>query len=99
MSSDTEKSVSITILGKDYNVSCPEEEEYNLRSAAQHLNKKTTEIRSKGKIIGMERIAVMAALNISHELLQRDTELRKLSADTDDQISHLLNKMDSLLDS
>ena len=98
MSSDTEKSVSISILGKDYNVSCPDEEEYNLRSAAQYLNKKTSEIRSKGKIIGMERIAVMAALNISHELLQRDTELRQLSTDTDAQISRLLNKLDVLLD-
>ena len=50
-------------------VACPEEERDALARAARHLDSKMREIRSSGKVFGTERIAVMAALNITHELL------------------------------
>ena len=63
------KSLQITIMGRDFRVACPEDEQAGLLEAVDYLNKKMLEIRDGGKVIGLERIAVMAALNIAHELL------------------------------
>jgi cell division protein ZapA len=62
-------SVDIKVLDKEYRVACPPEEQDALRASAEFLNGKLDEIRSKGSIIGTERIAVMAALNLAHELV------------------------------
>ena len=62
-------SVDIKVLDKEYRVACPPEEQEALRASARFLNGKLDEIRSKGSIIGTERIAVMAALNLAHELV------------------------------
>ncbi|KGE04100.1 cell division protein ZapA [Pseudohaliea rubra] len=60
--------VSVTILDKDYQVACPEDQAADLVSAASYLDKQMRAIRDSGKVIGLERIAVMAALNISYDL-------------------------------
>ncbi|MBW0147601.1 cell division protein ZapA [Marinobacter arenosus] len=83
--------VEVKILDKEYLVACPEEEREALLRAARHLDGKMREIRSSGKVFGTERIAVMAALNITHELLERDT--------MSDATSSLLQAMGSKLDS
>lgn len=62
--------VKVNILDKEFLVACPEEEKDELLASAAYLNRKMREIRDSGKVIGMERIAVMAALNITHELLR-----------------------------
>ena len=62
--------VTVKILDKDYQVACPEEQESQLVVSAKYLDKQMRSIRETGKVIGLERIAVMAALNISYELLQ-----------------------------
>jgi cell division protein ZapA len=62
--------VSVTILGKEYQVACPADQQAELLLSARHLDEQMRSIKSTGKVIGLERIAVMAALNISHELLQ-----------------------------
>ena len=64
---------TVHILEKEYRIACPEEERESLLAAAQFLNGKMREIRDTGKIVGMDRIAVMAALNITHELLQNNS--------------------------
>lgn len=69
MGTENKKILSIRILGKDYQVACPEAEEASLQKAVQYLDGKMRDIRNSGKIVGMERIAVMAALNIAHELM------------------------------
>ncbi|MBL4607363.1 MAG: cell division protein ZapA [Pseudomonadales bacterium] len=97
MPSQNKKAVTIQILGKDYHVSCHPEEELELRRAASNLDGKMSDIKSNGKIIGLERIAVMAALNISHELLQRESELQKTAKETEVRIEQLMNKLDGLL--
>ena len=56
-------------MGRTYKVSCSEEEREALLSAVAYLDKKMTEIKSAGRVASTERIAVMAALNIAHELL------------------------------
>jgi len=63
------KSLDVQILGRDFRVSCTDEEEPELMRAVEYLDRKMRDIRDQGKVIGTERIAVMAALNIAHELL------------------------------
>ena len=66
--------VTVKILDKEYQVACPAEQEAELLVSAKYLDKQMRTIRDTGKVIGLERIAVMAALNISHELLQASEE-------------------------
>lgn len=64
------QTVTVSILDKDYQVACPTDQQAALIVSASYLDKQMRSIRETGKVIGLERIAVMAALNISHELLQ-----------------------------
>ena len=63
------KAVDVNIMGREFTVSCTDEERPGLINAVNFLDKKMRDIRDGGKIIGVERIAIMAALNLSHELL------------------------------
>jgi cell division protein ZapA len=67
---DSQRPVKVLILEKEYRVSCSPEEQEELISAARLLDSKMREIRQAGRVIGTERIAVMAGLNIAHELLR-----------------------------
>ena len=63
------RSLQVTIMGREFRVACSDEEQAGLLEAVDYLNKKMVEIRDTGKVIGIERIAIMAALNIAHEFL------------------------------
>jgi cell division protein ZapA len=63
------KGLQINIMGRDFRVACPDEDQEGLLEAVEYLNKKMQEIKGGGKVIGLERIAIMAALNIAHEFL------------------------------
>ena len=63
------KALQINVMGREFRVACPESEQKELLEAVDYLNKKMDEIRDHGKVVGVERIAIMAALNIAHELL------------------------------
>ena len=67
--SEKAKAVDITILGREYRVACSDDERESLLTAAAFLDRRMREIRDNAKITGNEKIAVMAALNIAHELL------------------------------
>ena len=67
--SSTTKTLEIRILDRELRVACPDEERGELLDAVAYLDKKMREIRDAGKIVSVERIALMAALNITHELL------------------------------
>ena len=96
MSTET-STLEVFILDKSYRINCPENEQESLRASAQYLDRKMREIRSSGKIIGLERIAVIAALNISHELL---TTSRQADADAvaAADLQRLISKIDLTLD-
>ena len=64
------KSLSVRILDKDYQVACPPEAEADLMLSAQYLDRQMKSIRRTGKVVGLERIAVMAGLNTAYELLK-----------------------------
>jgi len=73
--------VTIRILEKEYNVACPAEEKPSLLASAELLNHKMREIRDSGKVVGLDRVAVMAALNLANELLKaqgQDEELKNI---------------------
>lgn len=73
--------VTIRILEKEYQVACPVEEKPDLLAAAEMLNRRMREIRDSGKVVGLDRVAVMAALNLANDLLKtrgEDKELEKL---------------------
>lgn len=61
--------VSVRVMGKDYKISCPEGEHNSLLLSAMHVDESMMKIREGGKALGAERIAVMAAINIAHEML------------------------------
>src|SRR4051812_3699405 len=61
--------IDVTIFGRQYKVACNEDERAELAEAVAYLDRKMREIRERGKVAGVDRIAVMAALNIAHELL------------------------------
>jgi cell division protein ZapA len=65
----TSKTINVTIMGRAFRVACPDDEREELLQSVSYLDKKMREIRDSGKVIGSERVAIMAALNITHELL------------------------------
>ena len=70
MSAVPEKNaVTISLLGREFRVGCPEGEQKALQASVDYLNRKMKEVRDTGKVVGNERIAIMAALNIAHELV------------------------------
>jgi cell division protein ZapA len=73
---DKKKSLDISIMGRTYKVSCAEGERDALMQAVAYLDQKMNEIKSGGRVASAERIAVMAALNIAHELLEARTAER-----------------------
>ncbi len=67
------KGVEVNIMGREFTIACPPEERDSLLSAVSYLDKKMCDIRDAGKVVGAERIAMMAALNLAHELLTTRT--------------------------
>ena len=90
--------VSLSISGKEYKIVCAENEQDDLISTAQLLDEKIQEIRDTGKVIGPERIAVMAALNLAHELNLANKQGTHTGAGLADQLARLRKKIESVLD-
>ena len=86
------KGVDVSIMGRNFTVSCTEEERPGLINAVNFLDKKMRDIRDSGKVIGVERIAIMTALNLAHELLNSKSgdvdvgDIRRRIAIMQDQI-------------
>jgi cell division protein ZapA len=70
VSSGESKAISIRVLDKEYQVACPANEEAALLESARLLDEKMREVRDTRKMVGTDRVAVMAALNLAHDLLQ-----------------------------
>jgi cell division protein ZapA len=85
--------LEVKILEKEYLVACPDEQKPSLTQAAGHLDSKMREIRSSGKVHGTERIAVMAALNITYEFMQNNHSM----SDEQQQMEALELKLDKAL--
>ena len=66
--------VTVRILDRDYHVACPPDERESLLKAADLLSQEMSEVRDSGRVVGMDRIAVMVALNLAHQFLQAESE-------------------------
>lgn len=84
-------------MNKPFQVACPTGTESALLASAQYLDQKMREIRSKGRVIGLERIAIMAALNITHELLTTQQQKNQDQQALSEQIQGLQSKIDAVL--
>jgi cell division protein ZapA len=89
--------VSVRILEKDYHVACPAEERAALLDSAEYLNRKMREIRDSGKVVGLDRIAVMAALNIAHDLLESQGRDDGTSTDLASRLKVMRERVESAL--
>lgn len=89
--------VTVHILDKEYCITCPSDERTNLESAARYLDGKMREIRTSGKVIGADRVAVMAALNITHDLLHKQQHQDLQANSTREQVRDLLQRVDQAL--
>ncbi len=81
--------VTLTILGKEYKIKCADDEKNDLIHSAEQLDQKMRDIRLTGKVSGAERVAVLAALNLTHELSQ----IKKNSTPGSSTLNKKLNKM------
>ena len=92
------KGVTITIAGREFRVACPEGEEKQLQASVEFLNRKMKEVRDHGKVVGNDRIAVMAALNITHEFLAQKPAGGKIApaADTSEFRRRIVSMQETL---
>lgn len=89
--------INVQILDKDYLVGCPEEERPALVAAAKYLDRRMREVRDGGKVIGTERIAVITALNIAHELLYHKESSGAYANEMDAGIRRLADQIEAAL--
>ena len=88
--------VSIDILDKSYQVACEPEQEQELQQAARDLDDQMRAIRSTGKVIGLERVAIMAALNLSHQVLLLQSGVQ-LDDSQEEQSKGMTSRIDEAL--
>jgi cell division protein ZapA len=96
MSSPAEP-VRVSILGKEYQISCPPEERADLFASANLLDQRMRTVRDAGRVVGVDRIAVMVALNLAHEMLVCGRELEQLKVRTPDRLAVLADAVEKKL--
>ncbi len=89
--------VSVRILDKEYQVACPAEERTDLLDSAEILNNKMREIRDSGRIVGLDRIAVMAALNMANDLLHAKARDQQLEGDFSQRLKLISDRVENAL--
>jgi len=94
---DTLSTVTVIILGKAYQVSCPTNEVDELTRAARFLDERMDEIRSSGRVVGLDRVAVMAALNVTNDYLSGQSTLDQTGSLISERIDHLTHKISRTL--
>ncbi|WP_022950372.1 cell division protein ZapA [Leucothrix mucor] len=90
--------VSAKILEKEYSIACPPGEEDALTASVKYIDAKMREIRSTGKVVGSERIAVMAAINVAHEMLKSQSQVQSIDEDVITRLDTLQSKINDSLD-
>ena len=94
---DQNAQVSVRILDKEYQVACPANERTNLLDSAEILNTKMREIRDSGRIVGLDRIAVMAALNMANDLIQANARDQELEGGISNRLKVISDRVDNVL--
>jgi len=89
--------VTVRILEKEYFISCPQDERAALLDSAEYLNKKMREVRDTGKVVGADRIAVIAALNMANELLRLRKQDAEIQGAVSGRVKHLRERVENAL--
>ena len=89
--------VSVRILDKEYRVACPASERTDLLDSAEVLNAKMREIRDSGRVVGLDRIAVIAALNMANELLHAQARGRLIDNDFSNRLKLISERVENVL--
>lgn len=92
------EAVVLTIMGKEYKIACDPAERQRLIDSAQLLDKQMRQIRDSGKVNGADRIAVMAALNLVHELSSLQNQNDSLHFDLGSSLSVMIQKIENVLE-
>ena len=95
---DSSRPLSVRILEKEYFVACPADERAALLDSAELLNGRMKEIRDSGKIVGLDRIAVMAALNLAHEVIRLRARDSGSEQETTHRLRHLRERVEAALE-
>ena len=90
--------VSVRILEKEYQFACPANERNDLLNAAEFLNAKMRQIRDSGKVVGLDRISVMAALNLANELLKTRSQEELLDSNIGLRVKSMRERVESALE-
>ena len=98
MSEDRISRVSVRLLEREYQVACPAEERSDLLDSAEYLDGKMREIRDSGKVVGLDRIAVIAALNIANELIKQRKQGTVVEGDLGARLRSLRERMETALE-
>jgi cell division protein ZapA len=89
--------VGVRILEKEYFIACPQDERTALLDSAEYLNNRMREVRESGKVIGLDRIAVMVALNLTNELLQLKSREVKLESEAGTRVRNMRERVEAAL--
>jgi cell division protein ZapA len=89
--------VTVRILEKEYFISCPQDERAALLDSAEYLNKKMREVRDTGKVVGADRIAVIAALNMANELLRLRKQDAEIQGAVSGRVKHMRERVENVL--
>ena len=95
---DDREVLTVRILDKDYHISCPPEERMSLIAAAGELNQRMRDMRGDTKVLGAERMAVMAALNVIHEREQATSRQAGVLDAARSKVLQLEAKLDAVID-
>jgi cell division protein ZapA len=104
MSQQDQARVSVRIMEKEYVIACPYEERTSLLDTAEFLNSRMREVRDSGKVVGLDRIAVMVALNLANELMRLKNQdsklekLEKLESDASGRVRALRERVESAIE-
>ena len=98
MSDDRISRVTVRLLDRQYEVACPVEERSDLLDSAEYLDTKMREVRDTGKVVGLDRIAVISALNIANELIKLKQQGSTLEGDIGSRLKTLRERVESALE-
>jgi cell division protein ZapA len=98
MENNTSEPISVEILDREYQFACQPGERAALKAAALFLDERMREIKNAGRLMALERIAVMTALNLSDELLKLQKVEKHRQENVDNRIRMLVNELDDALD-
>ncbi|MEZ7831534.1 MAG: cell division protein ZapA [Gammaproteobacteria bacterium] len=95
--SEESTSVQVKIMDKEYQVNCPPSDKEALIKSARYLDENMSKIKGRGNIHGVEKIAVMAALNITHDMLRKNRLINETRHATAQQVQGIETKIDSAI--